>query len=151
MTANIEFSFGSLSFSGEGTESWLSAQLNTIIKALPELSELQPPVPAAAANATPGSTAEEGDFTASLAEHLKAKGGDKSQVARFLVTADWLRQRGQKKVNTAAVSKALKDNHQAKLANPSQCLANNISQGFCEKDGSSFFITPGGLKELGYS
>jgi hypothetical protein len=52
---------------------------------------------------------------------------------------------------TSAVSKALSDNHQKRLGNAAECLNQNISKGFCEKQGGGFYITPEGLKDLGYT
>jgi hypothetical protein len=87
--------------------------------------------------------------TATLASYVRQKGGSENQVDRFLATADWLRQRG-KQLTTAAVTKALRDHHQKKLANPADCLNKNVSKGFCEKSGDGFFITPDGLQKLGH-
>ncbi len=86
----------------------------------------------------------------SLASHIRSKGADISQVLRFLVTADWLRLRGQP-LSTGTIAKALQDNHQSRLANPADCLNKNVAKGNCEKTKDGFFITPEGLRELGYS
>ena len=88
-------------------------------------------------------------FQMSLASHIRAKGADGNQVLRFLVTADWLRLRGQA-ISTTAVAKALQENQQSRLANPSDALNKNVGKGFCEKTKDGFFITPEGLRELGY-
>ncbi|WP_185984561.1 hypothetical protein [Aureimonas mangrovi] len=149
--ARIEFAFGSLSFSGEGTETWLSAQLERVIDAAPALGQLSPPMviqdePAREQGAPAGSA----EFTASLATHIRAKGGDSNQVKRFLATADWLRQKGATPLNTGAVTKALSANHQKKLSNPADCLNKLVARGFCEKNEDGFFITPDGLADLGY-
>jgi len=95
---------------------------------------------------TPGAGAK---FTQSLAAYLSAQQAGTNQVKRFLATADWLRRKGVPALSTAAVSKALKDNHQSKLGNPSDCLNQNVAKGFAEKDGKDFYITPEGLKSLG--
>ncbi len=98
------------------------------------------------------STGPEGEkFTKSLASYIREKGADGNQTQRFLVTADWLRRRGQA-LSSGAVAKALTDNQQSRVSNPADCLNKNVGKGFCEKtkDGS-FFITPEGLKELGYA
>jgi hypothetical protein len=85
----------------------------------------------------------------SLAAHIKAKKGEKNQITRFLATASWLSSRGDDPLTATAISKALSDHHQKKLANPADCLNKNVSKGHCEKrkDGS-FFITPEGLEAL---
>jgi hypothetical protein len=85
-----------------------------------------------------------------LASHLKAKGAESNQVKRFLATADWLRMRGNEKLSTSLVSKALTDNQQKRLGNPSDSLNKNVAKGHCEKNGDDFYITPEGLKALGY-
>lgn len=71
------------------------------------------------------------------------------QVKKFLATAAWLTHRGQRMLSTGMISRALKDNQQRRLGNPSDCLGKNIAQGFCEKDGSNFFVTTEGWKNLG--
>lgn len=149
MTAKIDFSFGSLSFSGEGTEAWLATQLDKLIAAAPTLSHLKGPK-ASAEEDTPSDGDAESQFTESLAAHLKAKGGEAKQVVRFLATADWLRRRGAKHLSTSMITKALSDNHQKRLSNPADCLNKNIGKGFCERNKDGFFITPSGLEALGY-
>lgn len=148
----IEVSLGPLSFSGEGDQVWLAEQLQKVLEAAPAVLGAQPPAAAAvgaqvqnAATATADAT-----FTTSLSTYIKEKGGESNQVDRFLITADWLRRRGAAKLETAAVSKALTDNHQKRLANPADCLNKNVSKGFCEKSGGGFYITPEGLKKLGH-
>jgi hypothetical protein len=150
--AKLEVKIGAITFTGEGTEKWLAEQLEVIIKAAPKLSELAPPPAEGADRQQPGqSTKPAANFTSTLAAHLTAKNAGTNQTKRFLVTADWLRNKGQA-LSTGAVAKALKDAHQTKLSNPSQSLAENVTKGHTEKDGSGgFFITPEGLKSLGYS
>ena len=89
-------------------------------------------------------------FETSLASYIRSKGTNRSQVQRFLVTADWLRRRGAT-LSSTAVAKALAENHQSRLANPADCLNKNVAKGLCEKTKDGFFVTPEGLKELGYS
>jgi hypothetical protein len=91
-----------------------------------------------------------GKFSKSLATHLSEKQATSNQTLRFLATADWLRQKGQTPLTTSAVAQALKNNHQSRLANPSDCLNKNAAKGFVEKDGKTFFITPEGLAHLGH-
>jgi len=152
-TAKIEFSLGGLSFSAEGTEAWLAAQLDKVIEAAPKLGQLKVHAPPAqdpaAAGATAATPQPDGEFTTSLAAYIKEKGGDTNQNKRFLATADWLRRRGMKPLTTGAVSKALTQNHQKKLGNPADCLGQLTGRGLCEKTSEGFFITPDGLKELG--
>lgn len=88
-------------------------------------------------------------FDVSLATYIRTKGAEGNQVQRFLVTADWLRRRGQQ-LTSGAIAKALTDNQQSRLANPADSLNKNVAKGFCEKTKDGFFITPEGLRELGY-
>jgi len=90
-----------------------------------------------------------GPFNGSLASYLKAKGGESKQVERFLTTAGWLYRRGTRELTTSSVAKALAENHQKKLSNPADCLNQNCSKGYCEKQKDHFFITPDGWKALG--
>jgi hypothetical protein len=142
----IEVVLGPLSFSGEGDQAWLSEQLEKVLKAAPEVLGAQPQ--AAAAAAALAESTDGASFSTSLASYIKEKGGESNQVDRFLIPADWLRRRGNSKLTTAAVSKALTDNHQKRLANPADCLNKNVSKGFCEKSDGGFYITPEGLKKL---
>ncbi|MFZ5739371.1 MAG: hypothetical protein ACOY6K_21085 [Pseudomonadota bacterium] len=113
------------------------------------------PAPAVAnGNSLPGGTAAtvrpRNTAQGSLATYIRAKGGDQSQIQRFLATAHWLESRGHEPLTASAVSKALSDHHQKRLANPADCLNKNVRKGLCEKskkDGS-FFITPEGLAAL---
>ena len=149
--AKIELDLGTLSFSGEGEQEWLAQQLDKIIEAAPGLTRMEPShsdrieIPPQF-----GSSTNNSDFIEPLATYIKAKDGDSSQVQRFLATADWLRRRGETKLTTAVVTKALRENHQKRLSNPADCLNKNVAKGYCEKQGNGFFITPDGLKALGH-
>jgi hypothetical protein len=89
-------------------------------------------------------------FEASLASHIREKAAEGSQVRRFMAAADWLRRRGAQTLTSGAVAKALQENQQSRLANPADCLNQNVAKGYCEKTKDGFFITPEGLRELGY-
>jgi hypothetical protein len=149
--AKIQLSFGNFSFSGEGDDSWLSTQLDKVLEEVKALSKIQPPLLEPRNTPTeqkPASGDGEG-FTETLAAYIKSKGGDSSQVVRFLATADWLRRRGHGTLSTAAVTKALSDNQQKRLGNAPDCLNKNVAKGYCEKTGNGFFITPDGLQSIG--
>jgi hypothetical protein len=148
--SKLEVSVAGLTFSGTGNAEWLSAELEKVLKAAPELAKAAPPpITAGAVSGAFGTASANGGAVTTLAEHLKTRQAGSNQTRRFLATADWLRLKDQE-LTTAAVTAALRDNHQPKLSNPAQCLNNNVSQGFCEKNGKSFFIAPAGLKELGH-
>ena len=146
--SKIDVTIGNLSFSGEGEQEWLAEQLDKVLKAVPKIEIAQPQ----ATGSAPAASAQgvNGGFTTTLASYIRDKGGESSQVDRFLITADWLRRRGNDKLTTAAVSTALRGQRQKRLANPADCLNKNVSKGYCEKDGSGFFITPDGLTKLGH-
>jgi len=148
VATKIEVTLGSLTFSGEGEQSWLAEQLDKVLQANSELAQV--PAKADASSSNGGSVQVAGAFSSSMASYIKEKGGESNQVDRFLISADWLRRRGITKINTSAVSKALLENHQKRLANPADCLNKNVAKGYCEKTGKDFFITPEGLKKLGH-
>jgi hypothetical protein len=146
----VEIKIGNLSFSAEGSQTWLAEQLEKMIAAaanIPSVSAGVGQSPEASVGAGSASaTVPTGD---SLNSYLKAKGGDSKQVIRFLATANWLRRRGTKDLSASSIAKTLAEHHQKKLANPADCLNQNVSKGYCEKTGSTFFITPEGLSSLG--
>lgn len=149
METKINISVGNLSFSGEGDQGWLAAQLDKVLKAAPEIAD---------ARRVPDDVAPRGgakrdsvDSKTTLAAYIREKKGETNQIERFLITADWLLLRGATQLKTAAVSKALKDNQQKRLANAADCLNKNVTKGYCEKADGGFFITPDGRKHLGYA
>lgn len=144
----IDVTVGNLSFAGEGEQDWLAEQLDKVLKAAPGIARAQPGTKGGATGSSGGDGG--GEFKTTLASYIKEKGAETSQVDRFLVTADWLRRRGAEKLTTAAVSKALIDNHQKRLANPADCLNKNVSKGYFEKADGGFYLTPDGLKKLGH-
>ena len=148
--SKIAFQLGRLSFSGEGSESWLSKQLEFLLAKIPELTSLPQMQEGEPDNEAPAASKPK-IAVGSLASHIKAKGGDSNQAQRFLATADWLRLKGDSALKTGSVSKALQDNHQKKLSNPADCLNKNVAKGLLEKTSDGFFVTPEGLSALGHS
>lgn len=144
--ASVSLKIGQLEFAAEGDEAWVSEKLEFILKQ--SASAAAAATPAAEPSATAPNQGAGGPI-GSLASHIKKHGGSGNQVERFLATAHWLCLKGEKSLTTADVSKALKDNQQSKLSNPSECLNKNVGKGFCEKDGNSFYITPEGLEHIG--
>ena len=145
----IDVTVGAVSFSGEGEPEWLSQELERVLKAASDLPKVPPPMASTElASLTPA--AASGGSVGTVVSHIKTYGAESNQTKRFLATADWLRLRGEALLTTAKVSKALSDNHQKRLGNPADCLNLNVRKGFCEKKGEGFFITPDGLKDLGY-
>jgi len=148
----LEIKLGNLAFSGEGDQDWLTAQLQKLIDSAEALNKTPiatptlPPVSRAPFVEAP---ATNGSFQDSLATYLKIKNAEKNQTIRFLATADWLRRRGEQNLSSGMVARALSENQQSRLANPSDCLNQNVKKGLCEKKNGGFFITPEGLKALG--
>lgn len=147
--SKIDITVGAVSFSGEGEQAWLAEQLDKVLKAAPEIARAQP-APGAASQSGNANQLRNEEFNITLASYIKEKNGDTSQVDRFLISADWLRRRGANKLTTAAVTRALKDNQQRRLANTADCLNKNVSKGYCEKADGGFYISPDGLRKLGH-
>jgi hypothetical protein len=142
----VEIKIGNLSFAAEGDQEWLGEQLNKVMEAASSAIAKGTTDPIQTTGKASGSAASIG----SLASFIKAADGETKQVQRFLATAGWLSRRGTTKLTTAAVSNALAENHQKRLGNPADCLNQNVSKGFCEKQNDGFFITPEGWKALGH-
>lgn len=142
--ASVELSLGNLRFSADGPPDWISEQLERVLESTSMVATAAPSL-LQKEEVSAGSA-----FDTSLVAHIKEKNGESVQVQRFLATADWLRRRGEKVLTTSLVSSTLREGHQKKLSNPSDALNGNVSKGFCEKSGNSFFITPDGLTALGY-
>jgi hypothetical protein len=70
-------------------------------------------------------------------------------VRKFLATACWLTAKGTERLTTGDITKALSDNRQGKLTNAAECLNNNVTKGFCEKEGKQFYVTEEGFTSLG--
>lgn len=147
--SKIRIRIGSIEFEGEGDPKWLSSELDKIIEKAPSLVKL---APSPAASAPPGGhTPMEADSEVaakSLAAFLREKSASDNQTKKFLVTAVWLESKGQNRLKTGDVTGALRSNNQSRLGNASQCLASNVQQGYCERDGDKFFVTTEGKASL---
>jgi hypothetical protein len=148
-TAKIEFTLGSITFSGEGEETWVSDQLDKILEKAPDLIKIVPETPAISqpAAAVAEQVSKLSDSTISsqtLPNFFRAKDIPKSGFRKFLATAIWLHAKGVNRLSTGDVTKALTDSNQTRLSNASDCLSKNIAKGFIEKDGRQFFVTDEG-------
>jgi hypothetical protein len=83
-----------------------------------------------------------------LPSFLQEKNATRNQTKKFLATGVWLEARGQNRLQTNDVTKALKDANQSRLGNPADCLNKNVSKGYCEKEGKQFFVTDDGKNSL---
>lgn len=149
--ASVEIRIGEITFSGQGESAWLAEQLDKILDRAADLLTVAPQQPTNGAATKeerhqPMAT-DEAIAKKTLPGFLKEKNA-KSQVDKFLVTAVWLEAKGQNRMTTADVSKALKDSNQSRLSNPSDCLNQNVGKGYCEKDGRQFFVTQDGKDSL---
>ena len=149
--AKIQFKLGTIEFSGEGEEAWVTTQLDKLIEQAPALLGLAQPTVgqgAAADNANQqGEPVNVGKGVA-LATFLKSKNIGNNQVKRFLATAIWLDAQGNKEPKTSDVTKALSDSRQTKLNNPADCLNQNVKKGFCQKQGKGFYVAPDGFESI---
>lgn len=148
----IQIKIGIVEFSGEGDQEWLSSQLDKILVKIPELLKIE----VATSGSHHGNQIEKPDGLKeipkikNLALFLKEKNATTVQTKKFLATAAFLQLKGSNRTTTAEISKALKDSNQTKLNNASDCLNQNVTKGFCEKDGEKgFFVTDTGMSELG--
>tara|TARA_R110002050_G_scaffold258037_2_gene397204 strand:+ start:496 stop:981 length:486 start_codon:yes stop_codon:yes gene_type:complete len=151
--AKIEIKVGIVEFAGEGQQDWLSKQLEKVLEKVPELLKIELANPAitpqsltneaSASNAKvqPDSTATPSNFVT----YLRDKNATSNQVNKFLVTATFLQLNGKKGITTTEVASTLKSANQSRLSNASDALNKNVGKGFCEKDGSQFFVTQEGI------
>lgn len=139
--AKIELKLGNFQFNGEAEAAWLEKQLDKLLEHVKSVDPASIPE-------DPG-----GDHTVTsqhktketLNAYLKSSGATVNQVKKFLGTACWLTEKGSERLVTGDITKALSDNRQGKLANPSDALNKNVGKGFCEKDGKQFYVTEQGL------
>jgi hypothetical protein len=145
MTTKIKIKVGEVEIEYEGAEAFLLKSLPGLIARLSGMSEEAP------AGGAHGKGKKEHKIKAekggTLPDFLRAKKAT-NQSRKFLATAVWLHDRGAARVSTTDVRKALKDSLQGKLGNPAQCLNNNVSSGYCEKEGKVFFVTDTGRSSL---
>lgn len=148
--AKIEIKVGAFSFTGEGTEKWLSSELDKLLAKIPELVELAP-LESASPDAGAEVKTKKNSKVGTLPNFLKDKSATDNQVKRFLATAVWLHDTtGKDRLTTTDVKNALRNASQPKLTNPADCLNSNVGKGHCEKDGDSgFFVTDPGRTSLG--
>ncbi len=149
--AKIEIKVGAFSFSGEGTERWLSGELEKLLVKIPELVDVAPASVGDDEDVQAGKAgAKRKGKVGTLAAFLKEKNATSNQVKKFLATAVWLHDStGKDRLATAEVRTALKNANQTKLNNPADCLNSNVKKGHCEKDDGSFFVTDPGRNSLG--
>lgn len=147
----ISFSIGTIDFSSEGEEQWVADQLDKILSKIPELITVIPKLPQhesaeSGLQIDMGNDIEIGEKN--LPAFLKEKKATTKQVRKFLATAVWLEPEGKALLTTLRVANALKIARQKRLINPSDCLNQNATKGFCVKVGKEFYVTPEGKDSL---
>ena len=151
-TAKIEFTLGSFTFSGEGEETWVSDQLDKILEKAPSLINIAPMMQSIGqpASTDSGQVSPLSDATIAsqtLPNFIRSDEA-RSGFKKFLATAIWLHAKGNPKLSTTDINKALKDSSQSRLSNASDSLNKNVSKGYIEKDGRQFFVTDEGRESL---
>ncbi len=146
--ARLEITLGSNTFLAEGSEGWVSEELERFLTELPKSAAFNP---AASGNGHRGSTdvVPEDKASITLPTQLQQTASTANQIRKFLATAVWLQDRNNGlDVKTADVTKALRDSRQNSLTNAAECLNKNVGKGFCEKTASGFFVTSEGKASL---
>lgn len=148
--AKIQVKVGTVEFVGEGDQQWLADQLDKLLLQFRDLVKLEA-ISGFGANDSVQDSAvgKSSKKVGNLASFLKEKNATTVQTRKFLAAASHIQLNGKTRQTTADVTKVLKDANQSRLGNASDCLNQNVAKGFCEKDGSSFFVTEEGLKEIG--
>jgi len=148
--SKIEIKIGQITFSGQGEPDWVAKQLDKILAQAEKLIHL---APAASDDGEAGGSHKPMGKDSAIAKKtlpafLQEKNATTKQVKKFLATAVWLEAKGQNRLTTGDVTKALGDANQKRLGNPAECLNQNVSKGHCEKDGKQFFVTDEGKSSL---
>jgi hypothetical protein len=148
--AKIEVKVGEITFSGQGDQEWVAAQLDKILSQAEKLIQLaSEPIGGESADDGTRPMAPDAEIAGkTLPLFLQEKAAGKSQVKKFLATAVWLEAKGQSRIQTGDVAHALKEAQQTRLGNPADCLNQNVAKGHCEKDGKHFFVTADGRRSL---
>jgi hypothetical protein len=148
--AKIEIKIGEIQFIGEGNSNWLEKQLDKILNKAESLSKLSQNIRVKSdTGLNPSSELDSEISNQTLVSFLKSKDASSTNNKKFLATAIWLESKGKSKLKTSDVTAALRDSKQTKLGNATECLNQNTSKGFCEKDGDTFFVTEEGRNFLG--
>lgn len=148
MTTKIRMKVGTVEVEYEGPEAFLKKELPGLVTHMSSVAS-QVPESGDSHHAEDGirNGASNGKV-GTLAAFLKDAQVGKSATKRFLATAEWLHRKGNGELQTRDVTKALRENHQPRLGNASQCLINNVNGGYCEKHGRNFYVTDDGRASL---
>lgn len=105
--AKMDIKIGEIQFSGQGEQEWVAKQLDKILGQAEKLIQLAPPPaqPESAEHKPMGKDSAIAKMT--LPSFLSEKGATKNQVKKFLATSVWLEAKGQSRLQTSDVTRAL--------------------------------------------
>jgi hypothetical protein len=143
--AKIELKLGNFHFTGESEAAWLEKQLDKLLEHVKSSDST------VFSEGSIDRSRDSGEHKTkeTLSSYLKSSDATSNQVKKFLATASWLTAKGSERLGTRDITKALAENRQGKLSNPSDALNKNVTKGFCEKDGGQFYVTEEGFSSLG--
>lgn len=98
--------------------------------------------------------AETGNSVGQLSDFLKrfnGSGSEQTQTDKHLATSAWLHLSGYERIASGNVVDALQNHNETALANPSDCLAKNVTKKLCERYSKRgpYFVTAKGFRHLG--
>jgi len=159
--ARVKIKIGSIEFTSEGEQEWVTEQLDKILEKAQGLEKNIKKVslePTGIVTENPITTTRPADLFSSqkttraipenLSTFLRKKDAIDKQRRKFLGTAVWLQLNGQQMIKTKDVTDALRAARQVKITNPSHQLNQNIAQGYCQKEGRGFYVTPQGVENI---
>lgn len=158
--ARIEIKIGSIEFTSEGEQDWVTEQLDKILEKAQELestlkketvkstSQIVEVAPAEHPTDLFSTPKPKRVIPENLSTFLRKKDAIDKQRRKFLGAAVWLQLNGQQMIKTKEVTDALRAARQVKITNPSHQLNQNIAQGFCQKEGRGFYVTPQGVENI---
>ena len=141
--ARIEFKIGNIEFVSEGEQEWVTDQLDKMLERLPNLEAEGKKMPVKQVTQPVVASVQPTENT-----DLFTSQKTNRAIRKFLGTAVWLQSNGQQTIKTKEVTDALRSARQVKITNPSHQLNQNIAQGFCQKEGRGFYVTPQGIENI---
>jgi hypothetical protein len=160
----LEFKIGKIEFVGEGEQDWVTEQLEKMLERIPALTKQNNAINSNVKSIISESSLDPEQITANytpsqqtnspkaipenLSTFLRKKDCVDKQRRKFLGAAVWLQLNGKTIIKTKEVTDELKIARQIKITNPSHQLNQNINQGFCQKEGNGFYVTPEGVDNI---
>jgi len=160
----LEFKIGKIEFVGEGEQDWVTELLEKMLERIPALTKQNNAISSNTKSVISASPVDPGQITANytpfqpttspkaisenLSTFLRKRDCVDKQRRKFLGAAVWLQLNGKSIIKTKEVTDELKIARQIKITNPSYQLNQNINQGFCQKEGNGFYVTPEGVDNV---